>query len=143
LLLGVRRRPTISASAPSIVAGGYEFVVAGAGFDTNVLGMQPAGFGAGDRILWVEFELLAGDRSSFEELEILVSDGEDLESSPVALSAGGQILVMADLTETGAAPAYRPDASTIAWAYVVPGAASSLQLVFSSGEVVDLSPILR
>ena len=62
-------------------AGAHEFAITGAGFDTTVLGMQPAEFGAGDQVLFVEYELLAGDRASFEGLEILLSDGRNGSTS--------------------------------------------------------------
>ena len=134
----------VLATEPSIVAGEYEFAVTGAGIVPAVpmgggLGMVPTDFGAGDQVLLVEFGLLSGDPAGFAALEIMATDGEGLDSS--VFLANGTNLESTTMIGSDAQYEYA-SGTTHSWAYAVPGTTTGLALVFPSGEVVDLSPIL-
>lgn len=132
----------ILASQDSITIGEFKFQIVTIAFESSVFGMEPAGMKSSQTVMFVEFELLSGDQGAFKGLSIIVTDGSSLNAYAVALITGGQVNTLSSLTYTGAETSYKPDENNIVWAYVVPQGASELFLVFPSGEMVNLSPLL-
>lgn len=132
----------IPASQASITSGGFEFRIAQLAFDNTVQGLAPKDMDANSHILFVEFELLSGAQEAFEALTILIKNGSGRSSEPIALISGGRVKVLATLTMTGESFQYEPDENRIIWAFVVPKNQTALYLIFPTGEVVDLSPLM-
>jgi hypothetical protein len=133
----------IPASKASISIGTFTFRITAVVFDQNALGFAPPDMKASDRIIFVEFKLLAGDVDDFKDLTVPISCEAGQEFPPVLLTSGGVVKMLATMTMKGRPGNYRPHAENIAWAYVVSREATKFHLHFPSGEVVDLTPLIH
>jgi hypothetical protein len=93
--------------------------------------------------MFVEIELLAGNKEDFKGLEIMVSDGSGRKANAFILISNGMTQMLAAVTMRGVSSDYQPGEDNVTWAYVVPIGADKLYLSFPTGEVVDLTPLIR
>ncbi len=121
----------------------FTFRIVGVVFDQTALGLVPMDFGADDRVMFVEFELLSGHRESFRSLQITVTGPSGRKFRAALMAANGMIKTLAAMTVKGVSSGYQPGKNNIVWAYVVPKSMDELCLNFPGGEVVDLSPLIR
>lgn len=141
----------IPASDPSIVAGDHEFAVVAAGIVPELgfgsgLGFVPVDFQDGETVLVVEFQLVSGDPDGFAALKPLVIDGDGGESGPFVVIVDGVMSnTDVDIAMVGSDVNYQSDPnSTHVWAFSVPGSSTDdLQILFPSGELVDLVPVMN
>jgi len=132
----------ISAAEESITIGEFSFRIVEIAYDETAMGMAPAGMGAGDQIVWVEFELVSGDQAGFEKLQITLKDNAGKSSDAIILASDGMMQMLASVTMMAASGNFAPKAENIAWAYVFPISVGELYLEFPGGEVVELTPVL-
>jgi hypothetical protein len=126
-----------------IAAAAFRFRIVRVAFDTTTMGFVPESLGPKERIFFVEFELLSGDREDFKNLLIILSDGSGRRAEPVALALGGAMKTLVPMTSRSGASHYRPDATSIAWAYVIQEGEREFFLTFPTGEIIDLAPLIR
>jgi len=134
---------TIPASNESIVTGHFKFRVAKLAFDETAMGFVPVDMGPDNQVMFVEFELLEGSKESFKALEITVADGSGHKSKAFILTSGGMIQMLATVVMKNASSYYQPGEDRITWAYVVPRVVSKLYLNFTTGEIIELTPIIK
>ena len=134
---------TMPASKSPIAVGDFQFRIVKVAFDRTAMGFVPEDMGPADWLMFVEFELLSGHPADFRKLQIVVSDGRGRKLKPVLLAAGDMIEMLSSMTMRNASSNYRPEATNIAWAYVVPERASVFCLNFPTGEVISLAPLIK
>lgn len=126
-----------------ISAGGFRFRIARVAFDTTAMGFVPEGMGPKDRLMFVEFELLSGNRDDFKGLVITVDRGSGRRAKAAVLASGGMMKALSDLTFKSVSIRYRPENANIAWAYVVQEDGTDFFLIFPTGEVIGLAPLIK
>jgi hypothetical protein len=132
----------IPALQSSITIGDFKFRIVRVVFDETAMGFVPVDMGAGDRVMFVEFELLAGNKEAFKSLETTVSHGSGQKSKAVILISDGMMQMLTTVAMKGDSSDYQPEEDNIVWAYVVPKGADKLYLNFPAGEIVDLTPFI-
>ena len=130
----------IPSSREPIKIGDFKFRVVKVVFDETAMGFVPVNMNAGNKVMFVEFELLTNNREAFKGLEITVSHNSGQKSKAFILTSGGIIQMLSTVTMKGSSLDYQPWEDNISWAYVVPKEVDKLYLNFPSGEVVDLTP---
>ncbi len=138
-----RPQKTIPSSKSPIAVGDFQFRIIRVAFERTAMGFVPEDMGPTDWLMFVEFELLSGHPANFKKLQIVVSDGRGRKSKPVVLAACGMIEMLSPMTMTNTSSDYRPESTTIAWAYVVPERATVFYLNFPTGEVISLAPLIK
>ena len=133
----------IPASQASITIGGFKFRIVEVVFDETAMGFAPVNIGAGDQVMFVEFELLAGSKEDFKSLEVTVFNGSGQKSNAFLLISNGMMQMLAKVTMKGVSSDYKPLEDNVTWAFVVPKGVDKLSLSFSTGEVVDLTPFIH
>ncbi len=138
-----QEQKAIPASQSSLTIGDFKFRVVEVVFDQTSMGFVPVDLGASDQVMFVEFELLAGSKEDFKSLEITVSDGSGLKANAFIRISNGMTQMLATVTMKGVSSDYQPGEDNVTWAYVVPKGADKFYLNFPTGEVVDLTPLIR
>ena len=133
----------ISASKSSISIAGFTFQITAVAFDQSALGFAPPNMKESDRVMFVEFALLAGDEESFKDLSLQVAAEAGQRYKPVLLTADGVVQMLATVTMVGRPGQYNPKKEHIAWVYVVPRSIETFQVHFPTGEIIDLSPLMK
>ena len=104
------------------MAADLELQILGAGLGENYKGFVPSNITSGQMVLWIDIDLLSGEMDTLIALEKWV---EDENGSKMEVGAG---------LSTGSVATYL---------FAVPETSTSFVLYFSSGEAVDLTPILQ
>ena len=107
------------------------------------MGFAPVNIGAGDQVMFVEFELLAGSKEDFKSLEVTVFNGSRQKSNAFLLISNGMMQMLAKVTMKGVSSDYKPLEDNVTWVFVVPKGVDKLSLSFPMGEVVDLTPFIH
>jgi hypothetical protein len=132
----------ITASKASITIGDFKFRIAKVVFDEAAMGFVPVNMSAGDRVMFVEFELLTSNKEAFKVLEITVAHNSGQKSKAFIMTSGGIIQMLSSVTVKGTSSDYQPGEDNIAWAYVIPKDVDELYLNFPTGDVVNLTPFI-
>jgi hypothetical protein len=113
------------------MVGDLEIRILDAGLSDNYGGFVPAGMISGDIVLWLEVELLSGEVDALLDVMDRVEDenGNSRESGAV--------------TTTGTMINDQFVVKQINILFSVPENSSHFVLYFSSGEAVDLTPLLK
>lgn len=130
----------IPATQDIIQVGTFEFRIVRKTYDDTLVGFVPNGMG-GDRILIIEFEVITGDEGDFAALEPVVILGSGDVRQPVAALVGEMMNTLADMTYTGQSGFYNRTEGTTVLVYVAPSDPGDITLEFSSGEIIDLTPL--
>ena len=149
--------PSTDTGAPEIVSGTRATITVGA-FTFRVLrvvatktifGLTPKKMGSHERIIWVEFRLPKGQHKAFVGLKPILTAAESGTVSELAAwyGAKGGWATIHTLTDTKVKSwtdpdRFEPTKGTLSLAYVVSKDPGQLLLGFSSGETVDLTPLL-
>jgi len=118
------------------------------GFDVDLvtaIGNVPKSMGSGEQILWVEFRLPKGQHKAFAGLKPTVTtpgSGSGTVAEPAAWVSGNRNYTLTDMTLEGTESTFSLTKGAVALAYVVPKDLGQLLLGFSSGETVDLTPVM-
>lgn len=138
-----RAKRNIPAPGDPIAAGGFKFRIAAVTFDKTAMGFVPVDIKAGERVVFVEFEVLEGEKNAFKILDITVSSGSGKKTKPFVLISDGIMHMLTASALRNKTPAYEPGKETIAFVYTVPEKTDQLRLNFPAGETVDLTPLIK
>ncbi|HEY44739.1 MAG TPA: hypothetical protein G4O11_12220 [Anaerolineae bacterium] len=132
----------VPASQESITVDEFEFRVVRIALDEAIFGMVPNSMGEGDQILFIEFELTTGENEAFANLRpaIVLESGE--KHQVAAWIGDKNVHTLTDMMYTGAASEFSPTEDLVALAYVIPQRPGALLLEFSSGVLIDLTPLM-
>ena len=133
----------IPASRESMAIGGFIFRIASVTFDETAMDFVPVGMSEGDRVMFVEFELLEGDKDFFKDLEITASCASGRKSKAFILTSGGIMQMLATVTLRNSGSIHEPGRDNITFVYAVPKGADGLHLNFPTGETIDLTPLIK
>jgi hypothetical protein len=133
----------IPASKSSISIAGFTFRITAVAFDESALGFAPPEMKESDRVMFVEFELLAGDEENFKDLALQIAAGSGQRYRPVLLTADGMVQMLTTVTMIGRPGQYQPQKEHIAWVYMVPRSIETFQVHFPTGEIIDLGPLME
>jgi hypothetical protein len=136
-------RKALQAADRPWAVGPFRFRIARVAFDSTAMGFIPEGMAPGDRLIFVECELLSGDREDFKGLVLILRSGSGRRSKAAVLLSEGMMKALTALTIKASSYAYRPERSHIAWAFVVPEFERDFFLIFPTGTVIDLSPLIK
>jgi hypothetical protein len=130
----------IPATQDVIQVGAFQFHIVRKTYDDTFVGFAPGGMGS-DRILIIEVELISGDEAGFVALapEIVLGSGEVRQ--PIAFIVGESVLTNTSLSLVSQDFWYRRTEGTTVLAYVAPEDPGQITLEFSSGEIIDLTPL--
>jgi len=140
---GRHTQAAISASNAAMTIGGFTFRIVGIAFDKTALGFVPVDIDAGDEVMFIEIDLLSGSRESFRNLRLTVASPSGRKMNPIIMASEGMLKTFAAVSMKGVSSGYQPGKSNIAWAFAVPRGTAELFLNFGTGEVVDLSPLIK
>ena len=133
----------VPATQTSITVGSFTFRVLRVVSDKAIFGMVPKGMGSADQIVYVEFRLPRGQHKAFAGLKPTVTTpGSGTVAEPAAWVSGNRNYTLTDMTLEGTESTFSLTKGAVALAYVVPKDLGQLLLGFSSGETVDLTPVM-
>jgi hypothetical protein len=133
----------IPASRESMAIDGFKFRIAAVTFDETAMGFVPVGMSEGDRVMFVEFEVLEDSKDSFKDLEITISCASGRKSKAFILTSGGIMQMLATVTLRNSGSTHEPGKDNITFVYAVPKGADGLHLHFPTGETIDLAPLIK
>ena len=139
----LRFQKIIPASEESIIEGDFKFRIVKVAFDKTAMGFVPLNMAKDQQILSVELEILSGSKDSFKGLGLLLADGSGKKYEAVIQISGSIILLLSDVILREPPSDYRPEKDTIVWSYMVSKYNNEFYLIFPSGLVVDLCPLIR
>ena len=133
----------ISASAKSIAIGDLQFRIVKVVFDKTAMGFVPSNMGEDQQVLYVELQMLSDLKETFKNLHMKLTDGTGKRSKAIMLISGSIIQMLSNVIWKGTSSEYRPGKESIVWAYVVSKYQNEFYLNFPTGEVIDLSPLIK
>lgn len=142
-LMKTEAQAAIPTSKTIFKIGDFEFRICNILFCDTAGGFVPRDMGVDDQVMFIEFELLSGDKEAFQSLQIRVKDSFGHKSNAFILASGGMMQMLTAVNMTKASSEYRPNKDNIAWAYIVKRDVDELYLNFPTGEVIELTPLVK